>query len=608
VTALEISDLEVTYPGDPPVQAVRGLSLRVRSGEVVGLAGESGCGKSTVAHAVLRLLPAQVRVSGQVRLDGENLPAMHWGRLRAVRWAGASIVFQGVRRSLNPIHRVRIQLAEPMRLHDRLGRREAATRAAHLLDRVGLGAELGDRFPHQLSGGQQQRVMIAMALACAPRLVVADEATSAVDAVTRGQLLGLLTDLVRDERAALLLIGHDLPALAANCDRLAVMYAGRVVEDGPARAVTRAPRHPYARALLNAAGPAGDPRTRRRPRPLAGDPPDPARPLPGCAFQPRCAAAAPDCMHEPIPLRPDGDRDTACLHPVEPAAEARVARVPAGESPAAEPPVATPGGVPLLSIRDLTVRLGGWRGVRAVHEVTLDVAAAEIVALVGESGAGKSTLARSIVGLCRPEAGVITVGGRPMPRTERELRRLRREVQYLPQDPGGALHPGHTVEQAVTEGLRIRGHRRRDAVGPAVAAMTRMGLRPPERFLPCRPGELSGGQQARVALAAAIAVGPRLLVADEPSAALDVTVRAEILALLLDLRRTTGMSVLLVTHDLAAAWQIADRIAVMRHGRVVETGPVERVFAGPDHPYTRMLLDQAGSAVDGTLPTRHAAG
>jgi len=304
VTALEISDLEVTYPGDPPVQAVRGLSLRVRSGEVAGLAGESGCGKSTVAHAVLRLLPAQVQVSGQVRLDGENVLSMHWGRLRAVRWAGASIVFQGVRRSLNPIHRVRVQLAEPMRLHDRLGRREAADRAAHLLDRVGLGAELGDRYPHQLSGGQQQRVMIAMALACAPRLIVADEATSAVDAVTRGQLLRLLTDLVRDEQAALLLIGHDLPALAANCDRLAVMYAGRVVEDGPARAVTLAPRHPYARALVIAAGPAGDPRTRRQPRPLAGDPPDPARPLPGCAFQPRCAAAAPDFIK---PDKANGD-------------------------------------------------------------------------------------------------------------------------------------------------------------------------------------------------------------------------------------------------------------------------------------------------------------
>jgi len=580
MTVLELADLAVTYPGDPPVQAVRGVSLRVRAGEVTGLAGESGCGKSTIAHAVLRLLPREARIGGRLLLDGESVLDMHWGRLRAVRWAGASIVFQGVRRSLNPVHRVRNQLAEPIRLHERLGRRAAADRAALLLDRVGLATELGDRRPHELSGGEQQRVLIAMALACSPRLIIADEATSAVDAVTRGQLLRTLTDVVREERAALLLIGHDLPALAATCDRLAVMYAGRIVEDGPARAVSSGPRHPYATALLNAAGAAGDPRTRGRPRPLGGDPPDPAHPLPGCAFGPRCAAVQDDCRAGPVPLRPDGSRAYACLHPfpVDRPAEAH-----RDEIPAAGPPV--------LSIRDLTVRVGGRHGVRAVHEVTLDLAAGEILALVGESGAGKSTLARSLVGLCRPESGVVTVGGEPLPRGGRELRRLRREVQYLPQDAGGALHPGHTVEQAVTEGLRIRGAR--DARTPAVAAMARMGLRPPERFLPRRPGELSGGQQARVALAAAVAVGPRVLIADEPSAALDVTVRAEILALLMDLRRTAGMSVLLVTHDLAAAWQIADRVAVMRNGRLVETGTVQNVFAQPAHPYTRTLLEQA---------------
>ncbi|MEV6304575.1 ABC transporter ATP-binding protein [Actinoplanes sp. NPDC051861] len=597
MSLLQISGLEVTYPGSPPVRAVRGATVRVQAGEITGLAGESGCGKTTIAYAVLRLLPPGTEVRGEILLDGEDVLAMHWGRLRAVRWAGASIVFQGARHSLNPLHRVRTQLAEPVRLHDGISRSDAAERAAQLLDRVGLAAGLGDRYPHELSGGQQQRVMIAMALACSPRLVIADEPTSAVDAVTRRHLLEVLGDVVRGGRAGVLMIGHDMAALASSCDRLAIMYAGRVVEEGSTAALLAAPRHPYSRALFAATGTTGDPGGRRRPRPLPGDPPDPARPLPGCAFRPRCASAAPECAHGPVPLRPDGDRRVACLHPV-PAPTGTVPETPA--APAAAATAQTPDATPVLEVRDLTVRLGGRRGVPAVDGATLQVGAGEIVALVGESGAGKSTLARSIVGLCRPQAGQVTVGGRPVPRRARDLRELRREVQYVPQDPGGALHPAHTVERAVLEGLRIRGHRRHDALPRALSAIARMGLRPPERFLPLLPGELSGGQQARVALAAAVAVRPRILIADEPAAALDATVRAEILALLLDLRRTTGMSVLLVTHDLVAAWQVADRIAVMRHGRVVETGPVEQLYAEPAHPWTRVLLSG--------LPSRSAAG
>jgi peptide/nickel transport system ATP-binding protein len=290
----------------------------VSSGEAVGLAGESGCGKSTVARVVLRLLPADAHVAGQVLLDGEDVLGMTWGRLRAVRWAGASIVFQGAQHSLNPVHRIRDQIAEPVLLHQRTTRRQARAIADGLLARVGLPAELGKGFPHQLSGGQRQRVVIAMALACAPRLVVADEATTAVDTVTQAQVLRLLIGLVGDQGLGLLMISHDLPLLAAACQRLAVMYAGRVVEEGPVRRLAAAPRHPYAAALVAAGGRLGDPAARRRPKSLPGDPPDPARPLPGCAFAPRCPSATAACTASYVPLRPDEpDHRTACLHPVE---------------------------------------------------------------------------------------------------------------------------------------------------------------------------------------------------------------------------------------------------------------------------------------------------
>ncbi|MGW0132479.1 ABC transporter ATP-binding protein [Streptomyces sp. NPDC003299] len=313
MTLLQVRDLSVTYPGG--VSAVRGVDLTLEAGQKLGVAGESGCGKSTLALALLRLLPAGTRTAGQVLLDGEDVLAMRWGRLRAVRWAGASIVFQGAMHSLNPVHRVGDQIAEPLVLHGRATAAAARTRAGELLEQVGLPAARASAFPHELSGGQRQRVMIAMALACSPRLIVADEPTTALDVMIQAQILRLIESLVAGQDLGLIMISHDLAVLADTCDRLAVMYAGRVVEEGPASEVYENARHPYARALSAAFPRIGDPASRFAPAGLPGDPPDPSALPAGCAFHARCPVALPVCAADDQPLRDAGDgRRAACVH------------------------------------------------------------------------------------------------------------------------------------------------------------------------------------------------------------------------------------------------------------------------------------------------------
>ncbi|MDX3384827.1 ABC transporter ATP-binding protein [Streptomyces niveiscabiei] len=312
MSVLEVRDLRVTYPGG--FAAVRGVDLDLMPGQKLGVAGESGCGKSTLALALLRLLPAGTRVEGRILLDGEDVLAMRWGRLRAVRWAGASIVFQGAMHSLNPVHRVADQIAEPIVLHGAVTPTAARRKAGELLEQVGLPAARGRSYPHELSGGQRQRVMIAMALACAPDLIVADEPTTALDVMVQAQILRLIEGLVAEEDLSLIMISHDLAVLAETCDRLAVMYAGRVVEEGPAREVFSDARHPYARALASAFPRVGDPAARFAPRGLPGDPPDPSDLPGGCAFHPRCGVALEVCAREDQVLREAGaGRVAACV-------------------------------------------------------------------------------------------------------------------------------------------------------------------------------------------------------------------------------------------------------------------------------------------------------
>ncbi|WLW52423.1 ABC transporter ATP-binding protein [Streptomyces sp. YU58] len=313
MTLLEVRNLEVTYPGG--AAAVRGVDLRLAAGRTLGIAGESGCGKSTLALALLRLLPAGTRVTGEILLDGEDVLAMKWGRVRAVRWAGASIVFQGAMHSLNAVHRVGDQIAEPILLHRKATPAGAKKRAGELLEQVGLPAARASSYPHELSGGQRQRVMIAMALACDPGLIIADEPTTALDVMIQAQILRLIEGLVSDQDLALIMISHDLAVLADTCDRLAVMYAGRVVEEGPARQVYDDALHPYGKALSEAFPRIGDPASRFAPRGLPGDPPDPVSVPSGCAFHPRCPVALDSCSRDDQALREAGaGRRAACVH------------------------------------------------------------------------------------------------------------------------------------------------------------------------------------------------------------------------------------------------------------------------------------------------------
>ncbi|MFJ2741251.1 ABC transporter ATP-binding protein [Streptomyces sp. NPDC087440] len=310
---LELRNLHVRYGAD--VHAVRGVDLTLAAGQKLGVAGESGCGKSTLALALLRLLPASAHLTGEILLDGEDVLTMKWGRLRAVRWAGASIVFQGAMHSLNAVHRIGDQIAEPLLIHGRATPAAARTRAAALLEQVGLPAARADAYPHELSGGQRQRVMIAMSLACDPHLIVADEPTTALDVMIQAQILRLIEQLVADQNISLLMISHDLAVLADTCDRLAVMYAGRVVEEGPAASVHTSAHHPYAQALSAAFPRIGDPASRRAPRGLPGDPPDPARLPSGCTFHPRCPVALASCAEEDQPLREAAAQHrAACVH------------------------------------------------------------------------------------------------------------------------------------------------------------------------------------------------------------------------------------------------------------------------------------------------------
>ncbi|MDO8363646.1 MAG: ABC transporter ATP-binding protein [Actinomycetota bacterium] len=316
MSVLELQDLHVTYRSEGgPVPAVRGVSLSLERGDTVGLAGESGCGKSTIAAAVLRLLPKGTEVSGKVLLDGEDVYAMKPGRLRAVRWTSAAIVFQGALHSLNPVRRVGNQIEEAILLHTAVSPRAARTRTGELLVKVGLPADRAQRYPHQLSGGQRQRVLIALALACDPKVLIADEPTTALDVMVQAQVLALLEELQREQGLSLLFITHDLSVLTTTCERLAVMYAGRIVEQGPGREVFAQPHHPYTRALAAAFPTIGDPASRMNPAGLAGDPPDPSALPSGCPFHVRCAVATAECSSLDVGLRVAAPgRSAACVH------------------------------------------------------------------------------------------------------------------------------------------------------------------------------------------------------------------------------------------------------------------------------------------------------
>ena len=559
---VRVDDLAVSYAaGRRTVPVVRGVSFAIEQGRTLGLVGESGSGKSTVARTLLAHLRAGSTIErGTVRVDGADVFALSPAGRRALRGGTASVVAQNAGQALTPSMRVGEQIREALRAH---GEPDGPERVAELVRLVRLPDPdaIVRRYPHQLSGGQQQRIAIAMAVAARPRVLVLDEPTTALDVVTQAAVLDLIADLGRELGMAVLLVSHDLGVVSAMADEIAVMRDGEVVEHAATAALFAAPQHEYTRALLAAV--------------------------------------------------PDGRRPGGTAHPL---GSVTVSETLAARATGTAPP--GPHVRPVVTAEDLVIRYG--RGLpAAVDGVSFTIAPRETLAVVGESGSGKSTLATALAGLVPAESGTFTFDDGT---TSGDLREpiagrspdLRRAVQLVFQNADTSLNPRRTVGAAIARPLRLfTGGTSRERVG---ALLTQVGLGP--EFASRLPAQLSGGQRQRVGIARALAAEPRLVVADEITTALDVQVQAGILSLLADLQRERGLSCLFISHDLAVVRGVADRVAVMTGGRIVEIGPTERVFTGPNHPYTSTLLAatlEPGSTTlpdvgDGVPRWRHADG
>jgi peptide/nickel transport system ATP-binding protein len=603
-----VRDLRVTFGSeDDSAVAVAGVDYELHRGQTLGVVGESGSGKSVTVLAALGLLPgnANATVTGQALLDGQDLLTMGDQRRRAVLGADIAMIFQDPISSLNPVQRIGDQLTEMIRLHTPGLRRAAAwARAIELLDLVGVPRPdvRARQFPHEFSGGMCQRAMIALAIANRPKVLIADEPTTAVDVSVQAQILEVIRVAAAETGAATVLISHDMGVIAEMADRICVMYGGRVVESGLAADVLREPRHPYTRGLLACIPRLDGDLTRLTPIP--GQPPTPQEIGAGCAFAPRCAVRAGRgvCVETvPILQGSTGSGRRAACHfidevdrgpvdastggrPLLPVVAVRTAPAPTSLSP--EPPLLEVKGL----VKDFRIAgPGGSRSVlRAVQGVDLTIHRGQTLGLVGESGCGKSTTARLLMRLETPTAGTIRFDGEDLGRASgRRLQELRRQIAMVFQDPKDSLNPRLSVGENAAEPLRIAGWTRVDRDRRVRELFDQVGLR--GAHLHRRPGELSGGQRQRVAIARALALRPKLLVMDEPVSALDVSVQAQVLNLLDDLKRELGLAYLFVSHDLSVVRHVSDRVAVMYLGRIVETASADRIFAAPRHPYTKAL-------------------
>ncbi|MFI6730172.1 dipeptide ABC transporter ATP-binding protein [Streptomyces atratus] len=613
--------------GDRIVHPVSDVSLALDRGETLGIVGETGSGKSMTGLAVMGMLPAGGRVTGgSIDFGGTELVGLPADRYRALRGNDIAMVFQDSMTALNPTRRIGEQVAEPVRLHQGASKQAARARAAELLDLVGIPKPLErlDDHPHQLSGGMRQRVMIAMALACEPRVVIADEPTTALDVSIQAEILDLLDDLRSRLGMSMILITHDMGVIARHADRVGVMYAGRVAETGPTPALFSHTRHRYTHALLSSI-PSLTQDRREQLFSIPGTPPDLSASPAGCPFAPRCAAATDRCHEERPPLSVEEDGHThACWHPVATAA----VRTGSGASAVARPAVspeapAARGTTPRLRIVDLGLEypvggrglLGRRRTVKAVSGVSFDVAPGETFGLVGESGCGKSSLGRMLVALNRPTSGeVIFDGASVTGMSARELAPRRSQLQMMFQDSNSSLDPRMRIGAILREPLAIQGIGRRAArTARARELLGDVGL--PSGVLERYPHELSGGQRQRVGLARALALDPKVLVADEPVSALDVSIRSQILNLMLRVQRERELSSVVISHDLAVVRYLADRVGVMYLGKLMETGTTEEVYGSTAHPYTAGLLaavpeadpaaprPRSGTRVRGELPS-----
>jgi peptide/nickel transport system ATP-binding protein len=580
-TALSVDGLRVELASGDAV--IEDVSLAVAPGEILGLVGESGSGKTTTALALLGYARPGIRiVEGVIGIAGEQVDVRRESLARRLRGRLVSYVPQDPGASLNPALRIGRAIQDMLDEHaaDReVGSVESALAGVHLP----ASEEFVRRYPHQLSGGQQQRVTIALALVCEPPLVVLDEPTTGLDVVTQARVLDEVSRLRRERGLAMVYVSHDLAVVAQVADRIAVMYAGRIVEEGPAAVVLAEPRHPYTRGLIASIP---DHVTPRRVRGMPGIAVGVGEHPVGCAFAPRCPQKVARCEAELPPLEEaGGSRRVRCF-------EWR--RTPSLELAERASPRPASAAKSLLAVEGLRAEHGGrFAPVVAADDVSFDVAAGECVALVGESGSGKTTIARCIAGLHPPAAGRILLDGEALAAMAKSRERdQRRRIQIVFQNPYDSLNPRHRVSDAVSRPARVLRELSQEQAMREVAALLER-VRLPARVARRFPAELSGGERQRVAIARALAAHPDLLVCDELTSALDVSVQAAVLELLGELRADLGLSLLFISHDLGVVASVADRVLVLDRGMICEEGPVERLLQSPEHPYTRQLIDAA---------------
>lgn len=580
---LRLERLGVSMPprgaaGGTRLQLVEALDLEVRPGEMTALVGESGSGKTIAALAAVRLLPPGARTSGRALFEGVDLLAQGERRMRDLR-GRIGMVFQNPLSALNPSMTIGDQVAEGHLLHGGGSRAQARARAIELLGEVGVPdpARRHDDYPHQFSGGQRQRVMIAAALACDPKMLIADEPTTGLDPLVARQILALLARLQRTHRLGVLFITHDLSIVQEHADRLAVLYAGRAVEWGEAGRFFANPRHPYSQALLGAVPRLGQASLRGIPGTL----PEPSARPPGCRFAPRCAYHRPPCDAGYPPAIGDAEEAAACLYPPPtPVLEAGHAAAATDRSAQA----------PLLALDEVGVRYGA--AAPSLSGVSLTLRRGECLGIVGESGSGKSTLGRAILHMLRFEGSILLDGQAIARLPAAGLRRARRRIQVVFQDPRESLNPRMRIGDCLAEPLRLGGVRERGRLAREVSALLRkVGLDP--SLADRLPGQVSGGQAQRVAVARALAARPEIIVLDEPTSALDVSTQAMLLTLLRDLSRAEHVAYVIISHDLAAVSWLADRIAVLKDGRIVELADTAALIASPQHAYSAALIATA---------------
>ena len=587
------------------VRALSGVDLHVNPGETLGIVGESGSGKTMTALSLMGLLPQGGKVSsGSIILDGQDLTQLPLKEKRKLRGTKVGMIFQDPLTSLNPTMKIGLQVCEPLRVHEGLSKKEALERAVEILKRVGMPRPevVINNYPHQLSGGMRQRVMIAMALVCKPRILIADEPTTALDVTTQMQILDLIDELRDEYKMGVILITHDLGVVAGHTDRVAVMYAGRIVETAPTKTLFTEPKHRYTSSLM-AALPERALAAGTKLFSIPGAPPSLTNLPVGCRFAARCLWATDECRAGYPSLSGDETHTFSCYHPVQEGDESPAVlqgKLDSNKTNGAAENVPQISHETLLDVKEASREYesagSGFfkreKGVvSAVDRVSITVNKGETYGLVGESGCGKSTVGRLIAGLEPPSGGAIELDGRDLATLKgRDAVRIHRDVQMMFQDSYAAMDPRMRIDQILAEPMSIQktGNARQIAER-IMEILEQVGLT--EEILDRYPHEFSGGQLQRIGFARSLTLAPDLIVADEPVSALDVSVQAQVLNLMKDLQQELGLSYLFISHDLAVVQYMADRIGVMYLGRIVEEGPAHEVVKNPKHPYTKALID-----------------